>query len=300
MTGKTCIITGGTSGLGRATALALGALGANLLLVGRNHRAAQAVMARIRRQASAGSVEFIPADLSNFSEVRRLAGELRQRCPVLDVLINNAGARFNRYQTNADGIELTFATNHLGHFLLTALMIDRLLAADAGRVLTVGSGAHTGPLGDTRDGWISGRDNYDRKVAYAMSKLANLMFTYELARRLERTTVTCNAVDPGGVATHLGRNNGLVAWLRHLTYYAMKRQLQSPRRASRTIVHLASRDSSTTTGKYYCDLNEIGSSPVSYDRNAAETLWRLSVKLTGLDADPGAAHEIFDDATTRG
>jgi NAD(P)-dependent dehydrogenase (short-subunit alcohol dehydrogenase family) len=288
--GKTCAITGGTSGLGRATALALGALGANLVLIGRNQRAAQSVITRIRRIQGAGGVEFLPADLSNLADVRSLATELRRRCAVLDVLVNNAGARFDRYQTSADGVELTFATNHLGHFLLTALLLDRLLAADGGRVVSVASGAHASAI---EHGWILRADNYDRKAAYAASKLANIMFTYELARRLHGTRVECNAVDPGGVATHLGRNNGLVAWLKHLAYYAMHGTLQSPGHGCQTIVHLSSRGTEGLSGKYYGRFKEIRSSDLSYDQKAAGDLWDLSVSLAGLDARLGPAWEIF-------
>ena len=218
MKGKTCVITGGTSGLGRATAYALGAMGADLLLVGRNERAAHLIMAKIAAGPGAGKVEFIRADISSLTDVRRLADGLRRRRATIDVLVNNAGARFDHYQTSSDGVELTFATNHLGHFLLTALLLDRLMAATQGRVITVASAAHAAATGGD---WILSRNDYDRKAAYAKSKLANIMFSYELAERLRHTAVVSAAVDPGGVATHLGRNNGLIPWLRHLTFYAL-------------------------------------------------------------------------------
>lgn len=288
MTDHICVITGATSGLGRAAALALGDLGCSLILLGRNERAGRAVAARVGQGGSARRAEFLRADLSSVADVRRAAAEIRTRTATLDVLINNAGARFDDYQASADGTERTFATNHLGHFLLTALLLDPLLAARSGRVITVASEAHA--AASIGDGWVDSRASYDRKAAYARSKLANVVFAFELARRLEETAVTSNAVDPGGVATNLGRNNGLYAWMRHLAYYALKRELQSPGRAARTIVNLASGTlGGGRSGAYFRDLREHPSSPLSGDPGAASQLWDLSVRLTGLDASLGGA-----------
>ena len=142
------------------------------------------------------------------------------------------------YQESVDGIELTFATNHLGAFLLTSLLLEPLKRSAGARIITVASGAHHGVSNEFKANWQPG--TYDRKVAYGQSKLANVMFTYELARRLEGTHVTANAVDPGGVATNLGRNNGLLAWARHLVYYAKKGELLSPKQGADTVVYLAS------------------------------------------------------------
>jgi len=264
-------------------------MGADLILVGRNERAAQLIMAKIAGGSGAGKVEFIPADISSLTDVRRLGDDLCRRRAIIDVLVNNAGARFDHYQTSSDGLELTFATNHLGHFLLTALLLDRLMAAPQGRVITVASGAHAAA---TAGDWILSRNDYDRKAAYTKSKLANLMFSYELAERLRHTAVVCAAVDPGGVATRLGRNNGLIPWLRHLTFYALRGQLQSARQASRTTVQLASGDA--VTGKYYRGLEEIRSSDISYDRKAAGDLWRLSLERTGLSQSIGSSWHILE------
>jgi len=237
-------------------------------------------------------VEFLPADLSNLGDVRRLAADIRRRCPTLDVLVNNAGARFNHYETSSSGLERTFATNHLGHFLLTALLLDGLLAARQGRVISVASGVHLSVLSEGE--WDAGRETYERKAAYARSKLANVLFSYELSRRLQGTTVTSNALDPGGVATNLGRNNGWIAWARHLGYYALKRQLQSPDRAARIIVHLASSpELASVSGKYFCEMRETTSSPLSQNQDVARRLWELSVKLSGLDSSVGKAWKYF-------
>jgi NAD(P)-dependent dehydrogenase (short-subunit alcohol dehydrogenase family) len=215
----------------------------------------------------------------------------------IDVLINNAGARFDTFRKSADGIELTFATNYLGHFLLTALLLEHLIRAENGRVITVGSGAHGGI--SAQGEWCLGPQNYDRKLAYGKSKLADIVFAYELARRLSYTRVVSNAVDPGGVATNLGRNNGLISWCRHLGYYIMKRQLISARRGAETVVFLAT-DPSTAgvTGKYFYEKHTVESSPASRDREAADRLWSLSLKLTNLEDFGGAALQSMGCSAT--
>jgi NAD(P)-dependent dehydrogenase (short-subunit alcohol dehydrogenase family) len=289
---KVCVITGATSGIGRATALALARRGADLFLVGRNACRGAAVVEKIRRSSPRARAEFLRADLSVQRDVRDLASSLMSRVDRIDVLINNAGARFSAYGETAEGIERTFATNHLSHFLLTALLLDRLLAASSARIIAVGSGAHSGISAE--GDWCLAAASYDRKVAYGKSKLANIMFTYELARRLQGAGASANAVDPGGVATNLGRNNGWVAWMRHLGFYALKRQLQSPRAACQTIVHLAGdREVEGVSGRYFYDLQEIRSSPPSYQLEAARQLWTLSVELTSLNAGIGKAWDYF-------
>jgi NAD(P)-dependent dehydrogenase (short-subunit alcohol dehydrogenase family) len=280
--GRTCVITGATSGIGRATAMALSAMGANLILAARRDEIGGRLAAQLSEQPGAGRIEFLQADLSEQRQVRALATAIRARHNQIDVLINNAGARFNTFHQSADGIELTFATNHLGHFLLTALLLEPLLSAKSARIITVGSGAHTGYPADGE--WCLREENYDRKAAYGKSKLANIVFSYELARRLCETGAVCNAVDPGGVATHLGRNNGLLSWCRHLAYYALKRQLITPARGAETLVHLASASSlNGVTGKYFHEKREVHSSAASRDRAAAERLWSLSLELVHLE-----------------
>ena len=222
---KIIVITGATSGIGRAVALSLGSSQASLALVGRNERVGEGLVRRICSDSSGSRAGFFRADLSSLTEVRTLASRLKDRYERVDVLINNAGARFTHFEETSEGLERTFATNYLGHFLLTALLLERLLQAAAARIITVGSGAHFGVRADPP--WILPRATYERKLAYGASKLANIVFAYELARRLSGTTVTSNAVDPGGVATNLGRNNGWVAWLRHLAFYMEQTQSQT-------------------------------------------------------------------------
>jgi NAD(P)-dependent dehydrogenase (short-subunit alcohol dehydrogenase family) len=281
--GRTCVITGATSGIGRATALALGALGANLILLGRREVEGQRVVAELRRSPGSGTVEFLQVDLSDQGQVCAIGADIVQKAHRVDVLINNAGARFNTFQQSVDGIELTFATNHLGHFLLTNSLLDALSRAPRARIITVGSGAHAGV--NAEGDWCLSRENYDRKIAYGKSKLANIMFAYELARRLNQTEMVSNAVNPGGVATSLGRNNGLLSWSRHLLYYALKRELISPKRAAETLVYLALDPAvEGISGKYFYMKRQIESSPASHDLSAAANLWALSLRLTRSDA----------------
>ena len=284
MKGKTCVITGATSGIGRAAAVQLGKLGADLILIGRDDRRGAELIRRLQRDPPCGAAHFIKTDLSVQREVRELADAIRSRYARIDVLINNAGARFDTFRPTSDGIESTFATNHLSHFLLTMLLLDTLQSAEAARVITVASGAHSGARGDFERCFLA--EIYDRKVAYGSSKLANLMFSYELARRLKGTNITSNTVDPGGVATNLGRNNGIVSWLRHLGYHALKGELLFPGKGAETIVYLASSPAvEGVSGKYFFRKREIESSRISKDEAAAKRLWESSLRMTGL-VDP--------------
>ncbi len=299
MKGKTCVITGATSGIGRAAALEFGRLGANLILTGRNEPLGEKLIRRLERVKGHGSAHFLAADLSNRNDVRRLAVDIAKQTDRIDVLINNAGGRFNDFRLSEDGVELTFATNHLGHFLLTALLLEILHTAEAARIIVVSSGAHSGSTGDFERYLLA--DNYDRKAAYGTSKLANLMFTYELARRLRRTKITCNAVDPGGVATNLGRNNGIVSWMRHIGYYALKRDLITPKNGAKTIVYLASSPAvDGVSGKYFFRNRETTSSPVSHDAEITKRLWNLSIDMTGVNERIGPTWEFVKPSDHQG
>ena len=283
-----CVITGATSGIGRATARRLAALGANLVIVGRNARAGREVVRDLQRLVPAAEVAFVQADLSNLNDVRRLAADIGDTFSRLHVLINNAGARFDTYRMTPDGIELTFATNHLGHFLLTCLLYDSLVRAGGARVITVASGSHHGA--NTADGWFPSREKYDRRLAYGNSKLANVLFGYELARRVSGTTVTSNIADPGGVATNFARNNGVVAWVRHLMAHTLSRDLISPHKGAEGIVYLAtSEEVNGVNGKYFHRGRVVESSPYSRNPEAARQLWELSIEVSGVrDRLPGS------------
>jgi NAD(P)-dependent dehydrogenase (short-subunit alcohol dehydrogenase family) len=289
MQNRICLITGATSGIGKAAALALASMGATLILVGRNENRATSVLHQIRGRIGNNNVEFLRTDLSNQQNVRELAENVTNRYDKLDILINNAGARFSDYRESVDGIELTFATNHLGAFLLTSLLMEPLKRSSGARVIMLSSGTHYGVSSEFKAQWQPG--TYDRKAAYGQSKLANVMYTYELARRAKGTHVTANAVDPGGAATNLGRNNGLLAWARHLIYYAKKGELLSPQRGADTVVYLASStEMEGITGQLFFKRKPVRSSEASYDEEAGKHLWDMSEKLVGKTASNSSEH----------
>jgi NAD(P)-dependent dehydrogenase (short-subunit alcohol dehydrogenase family) len=275
---KICMVTGATSGIGLVTAQALAHEGATVIVVARNPARGDATVARIQQETGNSAVELMLADLSVQVQVKQLASEVQRRFAQLDVLINNAGALFGQRQVSAEGIEMTFALNHLAYFLLTNLLLDRLKASASGRVVNVSSEAHRGARLDFTN--LQGQHRYRGWRAYAQSKLANILFTYELARRLEGTGVATNALHPGFVATNFGRNNRTItaALWRVLQLAAM-----SPKQGAETIIYLASApEVKDITGKYFVKKKAVRSSEASYDRAAAERLWQLSTDLTGL------------------
>jgi NAD(P)-dependent dehydrogenase (short-subunit alcohol dehydrogenase family) len=288
---KTVVITGATSGIGRATALSLARQGTAIIALGRNDAKGKAFLEALKR-AGSDAPTFIRADMGSLAEVRRAAAEISGRCERIDVLINNAGARNHSFQKNADGFELTFAVNHLAPFLLTALLLERVLASPQGRILTLSSGAHGSARVEPTTQWRP--DNYDYRQAYAASKLANLFFAYELARRLEGSNATSNAVNPGGVASRFALNNGPVSWLKHIVSHALHRQLRLPDSAGREIADLAlSPEWSRTNGKYFVKGKIEKSSERSYNQKESEDLWNFSVPESSLEASIGAVWRII-------
>jgi NAD(P)-dependent dehydrogenase (short-subunit alcohol dehydrogenase family) len=279
---KIYVITGATSGIGRAAALGLAHSDATLVLVGRNSRRGLKIAQRINRKAPSARAHFIRVDLSAQNDVRRLAKTIRREFDHVDALINIAGARFDAYGATEEGFERTFATNHLGHFLLTCLLMESLLQSDAGRVITISSGAHR----RTRSAsWLMSKDCYDRKQAYAISKLANILFAFELARRMRYRGIVSNAVDPGAVATNFGRNNGLTAWAKHLISHLFRGELISAKSGADTIVYLATApELAAVSGRLFFRRKETPSSQAAEDELLAADLWTESVRLTGLDA----------------
>jgi NAD(P)-dependent dehydrogenase (short-subunit alcohol dehydrogenase family) len=280
MDGKTAVVTGGTSGIGMITARALARRGARVLLVGRDPERTRAVVEKIRPETGGGQIEPLLADLASQAEVRRLAAEVLERAPRIDVLINNAGALFLSRQMTVDAQERTFALNHLAPFLLTNLLGERLKASAPARIITTASAAHAGaniPFDDLQV--ASGR--YRGMTAYSQSKLANILFTYELARRLAGTGVTANAVHPGFVATGFARNNGTgvrvaMTLLRPFTI--------SPEQGAQTLIYLATApEVEGVTGQYFTKRKPVKSSRQSYDEAAARRLWEVSARLTGLE-----------------
>jgi NAD(P)-dependent dehydrogenase (short-subunit alcohol dehydrogenase family) len=278
MHGKVCIVTGATSGIGFVTAQALAHQGATVLVVGRNPERSAATVSHIQQETGNSAVEAMVADLSAQAQVRQLASEVQRRFSQVDLLINNAGALFAQRQLSQEGIEMTFALNHLAYFLLTNLLLERLKASASARIINVSSEAHRGAQLDFAD--LQGQHRYRGWRAYTRSKLANILFTYELARRLEGTAAVTNALHPGFVATNFGRNNrGLTAALWRILQLAAI----SPEEGAQTIIYLASSaEVKDTTGRYYVKKKAVRSSEASYDRAAAERLWQVSAELTGL------------------
>ena len=278
---KTAVITGATSGIGRAAAFALAKNGIKVVLLGRREKIGRAVADQIRRYHGKSSATFLSVDLGEPDQVRAVVSAIHAEHTVIDILINNAGARNDQYLCTNNGRELTFACNHLGHFLLTCLLLDCLLAAPAGRIITVSSGNHgTVPT----DGcWELSREHYDRRTAYARSKMANIVFASELARRLHTTTVTSNAYEPGGVLSGFARNNGLFCWLRHVLSHVLKKDLVTSAKAAKGIERLACEPSlKRTSGRYVRREINVAALSTFHTLEDAAYLWTISTSLTGL------------------
>ena len=274
MQGKTALVTGGTTGIGLVTARALAEKGAAVTIVGRNPQRGEQAARAIRAEVPGAEVRFERADLSLLDESRRLARNISESIGRLDVLVNNAGAIFSRRRVTADGLEATFALNHMSYFLLTNLLLNRLRAAEAGRIVVVASVAHRRARLDFDD--LQCERRYSARVSYSRSKLANVMFAYALARRLEGSPVTVNALHPGLVASRFGSNNG---WL-------FRNALKLAFRASGAIgveegaalnIRLASDPAlDGATGRYFSDGREVPSSPASLSVEDQERLWAAS------------------------
>ena len=279
LTGKLVLVTGATDGIGRVTAETLAVMGASVAILGRNAQKTADCAAAIA-QKTGRKVETLVADLSVQAQVRRAAAEYLARHDQLHVLVNNAGAVFTSRKMTLDGLEMTFALNHLGYFLLTDLLLAALKAAAPARIVNVSSGAHQGAQLDFTD--LQNEKSYSSFKAYGQSKLANIYFTYELARRLEGTGVTANCLHPGFVATNFGRSNGGIfdPIMRLAQVIALK-----PAKGAETSVYLASSpEVEGVSGKYFDRKKAVRSSDVSYDRAATERLWQVSLELTGVNA----------------
>ena len=283
MQGSICLITGATSGIGRATGFELARRGASVVVVGRNREKCARTIERIIRNTGNPSVDYLLADLASQKDIHILAQQFQSKYSRLDVLVNNAGTIAWTRQLSPDGIELTFALNHLSYFLLTNLLLDVLKSSAPSRIINVSSAAHMGAEIDLED--IQNPRRYRGLQAYGQSKLANLMFTYELARRLQGTGVTANALHPGLVATNLPANSKMpLVWLAGpILRSILAVSGRSPTQGSKTVVYLATaHDVAGVTGRYFVDEVDTPSSPASYDTNMASWLWELSSQLTGI------------------
>ena len=276
MHGKVVLITGATAGIGLVTARELARLGATVVGVARNPQKAAQVAEQIRADTGA-TVHFLIADLSSLAEVRRLADEFKRQYSRLDVLVNNAGAVNMTRQETVDGYELTFALNHLSYFLLTTLLLDLLKASAPSRIINVSSNAARGGRINFDD--LEGRRGYSGFGAYSQSKLANILFTFELARRLQGTGVTVNALHPGFVATNFGHNNGglMTTGIRLVQRFAALK----PDQGAATQIYLASSpEVEGVTGQYFTKSRPAKAPAAAYDEADARRLWEVSERMT--------------------
>jgi len=273
MQGKLCIITGATSGVGLAAAEALARKGARLALVGRDPGRGTAALQRIRAAAPGSEVTIHYADLFRLAEVRRLGDELLQAYPRIDVLVNNAGAMFQRREVTPDGLERTLALNHMAYFVLTERLRERLAASAPARIVNVASRAHEGATLDLDD--LNMERHYSGWLAYRRSKLANILWTRELARRIAGSGVTANCLHPGFVATRFGDNNG--GWLRLMFGMAKRVAALRPEQGAETVVYLASAPRlDDASGGYFANSAPATPSVAAQDDAAARRLWELS------------------------
>jgi NAD(P)-dependent dehydrogenase (short-subunit alcohol dehydrogenase family) len=277
MGGKVTLVTGGTSGIGKATAMALSAMGSDVVVVGRDRERGERAAAEIRAQTG-GRVDLALADLSSQAEVRAFAEEFERRYDRLDVLVNNAGLVQSTRTETADGLESTFAINHLAPFLLTNLLLGMLQQSVPSRVVTVSSEAERWGNIDFDD--LQSKKNYRGFPVYGMTKLANIMFTYELAERLKGTGVTATCMHPGAVNTRFGTNNrGPMTIL----FRAFKPFMRTPEQGADTVIWLAySPDVEGVSGRYYSDRKPIEPKKIANDPAARRRLWEESERLTGL------------------
>lgn len=274
--GKTVVVTGATTGIGKATALALARQGANLVIPARDRARGEAARKEILAARVGGRVDLLIADLSSLASTRALAEEIRGTYPGLHVLVNNAGVSRPKRATSVDGFEMTFAVNYLAPFLLTNLLLDRLKESAPARVVNVASGAHAKRLDFDN---LQSERGYSLMGAYSASKLALILFTYELARRLEGTGVAVNAVHPGGVRTEIYRDLGRISRLGVRLIWPL---LRTPEEGARTSVYVATApELEGISGRYFADSREARSAPASYDLATARRLWEVSERMVG-------------------
>jgi len=279
MESKVVLITGGTSGIGRAAATALAAMGAEVVVTGRSRERGELAVEEIRDTSGNARVSLMLADLAVQAEVRGLAEEFRERYDRLDVLVNNAGIIQSKRTETPDGIELTLAVNHLAPFLLTNLLLDLLKKSAPSRIITVSSEARRGAKIDFED--LQSERRYRPFKVYGMTKLANILFTYELAERLEGTGVVANSLHPGGVNTNFGNNNRSFGTL---IFRAFKPFMRTPEQGADTVVYLAvSPEAGKMTGRYLTDRKVVFSFEDPHDEVVQKRLWEVSEALTNLE-----------------
>lgn len=280
MHGRNVLVTGSSRGIGFYTALGLAKKGAHVIIVSHNREHCKQAVSRIIETAGEGSACFYVADLSSQKEIRQFAEDVKKDYDHLDVLINNVGGWFRKYQESEDGIEITFSLNHLSYFLLTGLLLDLLKNSSPARIINVSSDAHRTIDGIQFDD-LEFKEHFRAFPAYAQSKLANIMFTYELSKRLEGSDITVNAVHPGSVASELYRNFGI---LTPVINFFLNIFAKSSEEGAQTSIYLASSPEVTdVTGKYFVDMKQNRSSEASYNKSAWQRLWKTSEEMTNFE-----------------
>jgi len=277
---KICLVTGGNSGIGKSVALGLAKMGATVVVVSRNKEKGQTAVTDIIEKSGNKNVELIQADMSSQNSIHQLVNEFRARHEKLHLLINNAGVYLTKRSETEDGLESTFAVNHLGPFLLTSLLVDILKASAPSRIVNVTSDAHKGARINFED--LQGEKKFSGWQAYGQSKLAMILYTHGLSKKLEGTGVTVNSAHPGVVRTNFAKNNGGLVMLgfRFLGMFFI-----SPESAAKRILYVAtSPDLEGVTGKYFTKMHEVKSSQESYDDDSARRLWQISEQLTHLSS----------------
>jgi retinol dehydrogenase 14 len=276
---KVCVLTGGTDGIGKAAAYGLALQGARLLVHGRDPDKGARAVAELKARSGNPAIELLQADFSSLADVRRLATQIREHTPRVDVLINNAGGIFGKRTLSKDGYEMTFAVNHLAPFLLTHLLVDALQRGAQPRIVTTASHAHRGAKIVFDD--LQATRKYSAMGAYGRSKLANILFTRALAKRLRSTAVTATCLHPGIVRTSIGRDFA-IPWLKPV-FGLLWRLARSPEKGAETVVYLASSpEVQGASGGYYCDRKLTPPSSAGQDDGAAERLWQVSERLVGI------------------
>ncbi len=282
MNGRVCMITGASSGIGKATALGLAKMGATVVLVCRDRGRGEAAMDDIRAESRDQAVDLMLADLSSQASIRQMVSDFKDRYQQLQILVNNAGVFLSKRSVTADGVEAHFAVNYLAPYLLTNLLLDVLKAGAPARIVNVSGTYHRKATMDFDD--LMCEKDYSASRANNQAKLALILFTYELARRLEGTGVSANCLHPGAVATSLVEKDPDYSPLSRFLYKLSKPFLASPEKGAETSIYLASSpEMEGVTGKYFEKKAAVESSPESYDVAIARRLWEVSAELTGLN-----------------
>ena len=282
MKGKTVVITGGNAGIGKATAIALAKKGAEIVITSRSADKAKTAVSEIKSAAGNDKVDFILIDLGSQKSVRQAAEKLSTKCPKIDVLINNAGCYVSDLQLNEDGLEMQFATNHLGHFLLTNLILDNLKAAGKARIINLASIAHKSTRTLDLDDINYQKQEYGGWKSYSRSKYCNILFTNELAKRLKKDGITVNSVHPGGVRTEIAEKNA--NWFTKLGWIIMKPFMVTVEEGAKTSIHLASSpEVEGETGGYWVKSKKFFSNRPSQEEANWIALWKKSEELVGQE-----------------